>query len=449
MVGEWSYLPNTEDDRRLMLEELGVGRVADLFADIPASLQLKRPYKLDKPAGEWELMQEFRSLGDANVDLDHAVSFLGAGVYDHFIPSVVPAVTSRSEFYTAYTPYQPEISQGVLQAIFEYQTMAAELFGHDVSNASVYDGPTALGEGALMACAHTRRDKILVSRGVNPEYRRVLTTYAAGQRIHTEELPLSEGVTDLDGLAEVLTDEVGAVVIAYPNFLGHIEDLEEVARLAHQKGALLLVCAYPVALGLLKAPGSLGADIVVAEGQSLGNPPAFGGPYLGMMATTKALMRRLPGRIVGETKDRDGRRGFVLTLQAREQHIRREKASSNICSNQALNALAATVYLSSLGPSGFATLARHNYAKAHYAAKRFTEAGATRLYKRPFFNEFVLTLGDQTEHVLRTLQAERIFFGHQLKIDYPEWADGILIAVTETIGKETIDRVAARLEELL
>ncbi len=431
-----------------MLQALGVQSIADLFSDIPAHLQLNRPYRLEKPASEWELMQEFSSLANANVDLDHALSFLGAGVYDHFTPSVVSAVIGRSEFYTAYTPYQPEISQGILQAIFEYQTMVAELFGLDVSNASVYDGPTALGEAALMACTHTRRDKVLVSRAVNPEYRRVLTTYAVGQRIAVEELALTGGVTDLEQLAGAMSDEVGAVIIAYPNFFGHIEDLERVVELAHQKGALVIVSTYPVALGMLEAPGKLGADIVVAEGQSLGNPLAFGGPYLGMMATTNALMRRLPGRIVGETKDRGGRRGFVLTLQAREQHIRREKASSNICSNQALNALATTVHLSSLGPDGFATLAKHNYSKAHYAAKKFVEAGATRVFSQPFFNEFVISFGDQTEKIYRELLGDHIFLGYPLGKEYPELANGLLIAVTETMSKEKIDQVASRLEGL-
>ncbi len=448
-MGEWSYLPNTEKDRTQMLDALGVATVADLFADIPDHLRMQRPYRLDQPASESELMREFRTLGDANVDLDRAVSFLGAGVYDHFIPSVVPAMVSRSEFYTAYTPYQPEISQGVLQAIFEYQTMTAELFGLDVANASVYDGPSALGEGALMACTHTKRNKVLVSRSVNPEYRQVLATYAAGQRMQVAEVPLRDGVTDLAALEQAITDEVGVVTVAYPNFFGQIEDVAVIAKLAHNKGALLLVATYPVALGMLAAPGSLGADIVVADGQSLGNPPAFGGPHLGMMATSKALMRRLPGRIAGETKDRGGRRGFVLTLQAREQHIRREKASSNICSNQALNALAATVYLASIGPVGLAELARHNYAKAHYAAKRFAQAGAKRVFAAPFFNEFVVTLGDQTERVRRELQEEGVFFGLPLRADYPELADGLLVAVTEVLDKATIDRVAARLEELL
>ncbi len=448
-MSDWSYLPGVSEDRAQMLNALGLKDITELFADIPAHLQLGRPYQLDKPASEWELMREFGQMASANVNVDQAISFLGAGAYDHFIPSVVPAVVSRSEFYTAYTPYQPEISQGILQAIFEYQTMVAELFGMDVSNASVYDGPTALGEAALMASTHTRRDKVLVSSAVNPEYRKVLKTYASGQHIEILEVTQKDGVTDLDRLAKMLSEEVGAVIVGYPNFFGNVEDLDAIAELAHQKGALLIVSTYPVALGILEAPGHLGADIVVAEGQSLGNPLSFGGPYLGMMATTNALMRRLPGRIVGETKDRGGRRGFVLTLQAREQHIRREKASSNICSNQALNALAATVYLSSLGPKGFAELARHNYAKAHYAQKRFIAAGATRVYQQPFFNEFVITFGDETDKVYRELLNDGIFLGYPLYREYPDVENGLLIAVTETMPKSTIDFVASRWEGLL
>ncbi len=448
-MGEWSYLPGVEEDRTQMLKAMGMKDIKELFADIPAHLQLNRPYQLNKPASEWELMQEFGKLASANVNVDQAVSFLGAGAYDHFIPSVVPAVVSRSEFYTAYTPYQPEISQGILQAIFEYQTMTAELFGLDVSNASVYDGPTALGEAALMACTHTRRDKVLVSSAVNPEYRKVLTTYASGQRIEVVEVPQTGGVTDLERLAQMVSEEVGAVVVGYPNFFGHIEELDAIAHLAHQKGALFIVSTYPVALGLLEAPGHLGADIVVAEGQSLGNPLSYGGPYLGMMATTSALMRRLPGRIAGQTKDRGGRRGFVLTLQAREQHIRREKASSNICSNQALNALAATVYLSSLGPKGFAELARQNYSKAHYALQRFLAAGAKRVYQQPYFNEFIITFEEKTGSIYRELLDDRIFFGYPLKNEYPEIENGLLVAVTETMTKSTIDAVATRLEGLL
>ncbi len=445
----FSYIPNTVADRARMLRSLELSRVEELFADIPASVRLDRPMNLPASASEWELMKELKGLAERNVHVEDAISFLGAGAYHHFIPSVVDAVIGRSEFYTAYTPYQPEISQGILQAIFEYQTLVANLLGLEVSNASVYDGATALGEAALMACSHTRRNQVLVARTVHPDHRAVLRTYAAGQSIGVTELAMSDGQLALRDLERELSDDTAAVIIQYPNFFGSVEDVREIAQRVHARGALLIVSTYPVALGLLEAPGSLGADIAVAEGQALGNSLSFGGPYLGVMATTSALLRRLPGRIAGQTKDRDGRRGFVLTLQAREQHIRREKASSNICSNQALNALAASVYLSYMGPNGLREVARQCLVKAHYASDRFTAAGAELAFTGSYFNEFVLRLGTRSDHIVSTLASEGIYFGVPLGRFYPELGEHVLVTVTEVMPKAAIDHTAERLEAMM
>ncbi len=445
----FSYIPNTAEDRTRMLGSMELSSVEELFADIPAAVRLDRPMNLPASSSEWELMRELKELAGRNVHVEDAVSFLGAGAYHHFIPSVVDAVIGRSEFYTAYTPYQPEISQGILQAIFEYQTLVANLLGMEVSNASVYDGATALGEAALMACSHTRRRRILVARTVHPDHRAVLRTYASGQAVTVAEIAMTDGQLSLPDLERELSDDTAAVIIQYPNFFGSVEDVRDIAQRAHARGALLIVSAYPIALGLLEAPGSLGADIAVAEGQSLGNSLSFGGPYLGVMATTSALMRRLPGRIAGQTKDRAGRRGFVLTLQAREQHIRREKASSNICSNQALNALAASVYLSCMGPGGLREVARQCLAKARYAAERFTRAGAELAFASPYFNEFVLRLGPKSTQIVSALASEGIYFGVPLGEYYPELGEHVLAAVTEVMPKAAIDHAAERLEAMM
>ncbi|MCI0183160.1 MAG: aminomethyl-transferring glycine dehydrogenase subunit GcvPA [Acidibacillus sp.] len=446
-MNSFSYIPNTNDDREYMLRELGMKGIDDLFSDIPPLVKLKRDLELPAAASEWELMQELRRLAGKNVELGHAISLIGAGAYRHYIPSVIDAVIGRSEFYTAYTPYQPEISQGMLQAIFEYQSLVANLMGLDVSNASLYDGPTSLGEAAVVACAHTRRSKILVSRTVHPEYRQVLQTYVSGQHIVYQEIPMIDGQIDMQRLEIELSDEIAAVIIQYPNFFGGIENVRAMAELAHAHGALFVVSANPISLGLLESPGKLGADIAIAEGQPLGNSLQFGGPYLGVMAATSALTRRLPGRIVGQTKDHDGRRGFVLTLQAREQHIRREKASSNICSNQALNALAASVYLSYMGPKGLNEVASQCFAKAHFAAKLFKQAGVSIAFKGPFFHEFVIKVADGAR-IWRQLADEHIFLGYPLADAYPELQDHYVVAITEVVSREQLEHVAKRLEEI-
>ncbi len=441
----FSYLPHTESDRRAMLDRIGVQGVEDLFADIPPDIRLDRPLALPPALGEWELLQDMRSLANRNRTVDEAISLLGAGAYNHFIPSAVDAIVGRSEFYTSYTPYQPELSQGMLQATFEYQSLVAELLGLDAANASLYDGATAVGEAAVMACAHTRRNRVLVSSTVNPDYRAVLRTYAHGQRIDVTELRAGYEFAP-DALEQEIGGDCAAVIVQYPNFFGSIEDVRTLADIAHGAGALFIVSANPIALGVLEAPGNLGADIAVAEGQPLGNALAFGGPYLGVIAAEQSLVRRLPGRIVGQTRDGEGRRGFVLTLQAREQHIRREKASSNICSNQALNALAATVYLSCMGPQGLREVARMCVDHAHYAADRFARAGFPKDGEAPFFHEFVLPLGPRAKEIRADMAAHGIFPGVDLGAYGPDFADRSLVAFTELVGKEQIDAVAERLE---
>jgi glycine dehydrogenase subunit 1 len=448
-VKSFSYIPHTERDRAKMMEALGISDVAELFSDIPEAVRLKRDLNLPPAMSEMELDRHMQRLAEKNQHLGKLVSFLGAGAYEHYQPSVIDAIVSRSEFYTSYTQYQPEVSQGMLQAIFEYQTMVAELTGMDLANASMYDGPTALGEAGMVCCTHTRRERLLVARTVHPEYRSVLATYTGGQSVEVVELPYVDGVLDLDALKAQCDETVAGVLVQYPNFFGQLEDLRTIAEIAHAKGALLVVSAYPIALGLLEAPGKLGADIVVAEGQSLGNAISYGGPYLGIMAARKELMRRLPGRIVGETTDSEGRRGFVLTLQAREQHIRREKASSNICSNQALNALAATVFLAYMGPEGMRELALQNYHKAHYLYRRLCQLpGVTGAFTGPFFNEFVVRLKQPVNEVQERLLQKGYLFGLRLGRFYEELADAVLLNVTEMRTRDEMDALCEELEAI-
>ncbi|KPV43294.1 glycine dehydrogenase [Alicyclobacillus ferrooxydans] len=433
-----------------MLEFLGIADTEALFDDIPEQLRMKRALQLRPAMSELELERHLGKLAQRNQDAGQVVSYLGAGSYEHYQPSVVDAIISRSEFYTSYTPYQPEVSQGMLQAIFEYQTMVSELTGMDIANASMYDGPTAFAEAGIVCCAHTRRDKLVVAGSVHPEYRAVLDTYARGQSIEVVALPSVAGVVDSAALAQVLDGSVAGVLIQYPNFFGRVEDVRAIADATHAVGAVLVVSTYPIALGLLETPGALGADLVVAEGQSLGNPMAYGGPYLGIMAAKRDLMRRLPGRIVGQTSDHDGRRGFVLTLQAREQHIRREKASSNICSNQALNALAATVYMSYMGPNGMKEVALQNFHKAHYLYNALKALPGVKIpFDGPFFNEFVVQLPKSAAEVQDQLLQDGILFGLNLGTFYPDLENCVLISVTEVRSREELDETVRRLGELL
>jgi glycine dehydrogenase subunit 1 len=434
------YLPMTEQDKKEMLEAIGIEAVDELFSDIPEEVQFNGRLNIKEAKSESALTKELFKLANQNVNLKTHASFLGAGVYDHYIPSIVDHVISRSEFYTAYTPYQPEISQGELQAIFEFQTMICELTGMDVANSSMYDGGTALAEAAMLACGQTRRKTILISEAVHPEYREVVKTYARGQRHQVVEIPLNNGVTSTEQIKELMSNDVAAVIIQYPNFFGRIEPLKDFAAIAHEYKSLFVVSCNPVALGILTPPGNLGADIVTGDAQPFGIPTSFGGPHCGFFAVSKKLMRKIPGRLVGQTVDEDGRRGFVLTLQAREQHIRREKATSNICSNQALNALAASVAMSSLGKKGIREMAVKNVQKANYAKKQFKEKGFDIVYDGPIFNEFVLKVDKPISQLSQHLLEKGFIAGYDLgKLD--EKLHGhMLVCVTEVRTKEEIDQ---------
>ena len=441
------YLPLTEDERREMLAAMGAAGVEDLFADIPPDVLFSGEMKLPPPLSEGEALRHLAALAGQNKNTRDCISFLGGGIYDHFIPSIVKHVTGRSEFYTSYTPYQPEVSQGLLQAIFEYQTMICRLTGMDVANASLYDGATALVEGAVMACGATRRSRVLVSASVSPFYRRVLRTYLESRGIALDEVPLQQGRTDRERLKSSFTGDTAALLVQQPNFFGLLEDMEGVADLAHRQGALLVAAVDPLSLPLVQTPGEFGADIVAGEGQALGNPASFGGPLLGFFAARQKLIRRMPGRIVGETVDGEGNRGFVLTLQTREQHIRRERATSNICSNQALNALAASVYMAALGPQGMREAALLCLQKSAYARERLAALPGYELaFPGPYFKEFSLRVPGDPADLNRELLQHNILGGLNLAPHYPELAGAVLFCVTENRSREDIDALARVLE---
>lgn len=442
------YLPMTETDRDEMLAAIGIATIDELFEDIPEKVRFKGELNIKPAKSESALTKELAQIAAKNADARTYASFLGAGVYDHYKPIIVDHVISRSEFYTAYTPYQPEISQGELQAIFEFQTMICELTGMDLANSSMYDGGTALAEAGNLAAGHTKRKKILVSETVHPESRDVVKAYASGQFIDVVTIPQKNGVTDMEKLAELVDEETAAVLVQYPNFFGQIEDLQTVSTLTHEKGALVVVSSNPLALGVLTPPGKLGADITVGDAQPFGISEQFGGPHCGFFATTKKLMRKVPGRLVGETTDDQGRRGYVLTLQAREQHIRRDKATSNICSNQALNALAASVAMTALGKVGVKEMAYQNIAKTAYAKQAFEQAGFTVTFKGAHFNEIVVDLQQPVKEVNEKLLAKGFIGGYDLALTYPELANHALIAVTEQRTKEEIDALVQELEAL-
>jgi glycine dehydrogenase subunit 1 len=434
------YIPNAEKDWEPMLAAIGHKRLEDLASVLPEGLRLGRPLDLPRPLAEMELVEFLRQLSEKGAEGKNRVSFLGAGAYNHFIPAVVDHILRRSEFYTAYTPYQPEISQGTLQAIFEFQTLVCQLTGMDVANASVYDGASAVAEAVLMAQRIKGRKKVLISKLVHPESRMVTQTYTHPLDLVLETIPYcSNGTTDLEALEKAVNGEVSAVVLQHPNFFGCLEDVEKTAEIAHAHGALLIVAIQePLSLALLKPPGQLGADLTVGEGQSFGNGLNFGGPYLGFFAAKDPYLRAMPGRLVGETLDRDGRRGFVLAVATREQHIRRERATSNICTNQALCALAALVYLATLGRKGLREVAETNVSKAEYAKKRLGSVGSLR-FSAPTFNEFVLTLPVDPEPVLSRLRREGIIGGLALKRFFPEMSGEMLVCVTEKNSKDDVD----------
>jgi glycine dehydrogenase subunit 1 len=434
------YLPNTPQNQRAMLEAIGVRSIDDLLTRIPPKARLSRPLHLPAALAESDLVRHMRDLAAANADADGYVCFLGGGAYDHYVPSPINHLIARGEFFTAYTPYQPEASQGTLRTIYEYQTMIAELTGMDVANASIYDGGSSLAEATLMAHGITGRPEIVFGAGVNPLYRRVVTTYCEGPGLRLRDVPATGGVLDTDAARRLVGGKTAALVVQSPNFYGCLEDVAAAAEVAHAAGALLVVVSDPVNLGVLEPPGRQGADVVVGEGQGLGVPLSYGGPYLGVFAAKQEFVRRVPGRLVGATVDVDGRRGFTLTLQTREQHIRRAKATSNICTNVALCALMATIYLAILGKQGLTRVGELSMAKAHYAAEQLGRVpGVSLRFPAPFFKEFTVKLPKSPERVVARLAKDRILAGVPLKAFDRKLADCLLVAVTEKRTRDEID----------
>jgi glycine dehydrogenase subunit 1 len=435
------FAPHTDEDAQAMLSACGLESLDDLFSHIPANLTLDRELAIPEGLSEMELTAELRRLAGRNRHVDELVCFAGGGAYDHYVPAAVWALAGRSELYTSYTPYQPELSQGVLQALFEYQSMICELTGLDASNASLYDGPTALVEAVHMATGATGRSRVLVSGAIDHRYLKTLATYGAGEHFTVETMETRDGMTEVPEIG----DDVAAVVVQHPNFYGTLDRTREVFQAARAAGARALQVFDPLSLGILAPPGELGADIAVAEGQVLGNHLNYGGPYLGVIAARSQDLRRMPGRIVGETTDVDGRRGFVLTLQAREQHIRREKATSNICTNQTLMAVAATVYLGWLGPHGLEQLGRQCLAKARYAAERISDLTSAELMwpKQEFYKEFAIRTTEDPREVQRALLDSGFLVGPMIG------HDGLLVSVTERRTREEIDRLVKAFGEVV
>ncbi len=442
------YTHITDDDRREMLAAIGVDAVEDLFADISPGLRLGRPLDLPNGLSEQEVYEHLRELAERNTSAEDEVSFVGAGMYDHYVPALIDQIIGRSEYLTPYTPYQPEISQGGLQVMFEYQTAISELTALPVSNASVYEGPSAVGAAGYLARQSRPGRRLVVSRGVHPHSRDTLRTMAAGWGVSIEEVGLADGATDAEALARAVDEDTAAVFLQQPNFLGTVEDLEALAPVAKGTGAMLVCACDPLPLAIVKPPGECGVDIAVGEGQTLGNRLDFGGPSFGFFAATEEYLRRMPGRIAGETRDADGRRGFVLTLQTREQHIRREKATHNICTAQALNALAGVLYLSWLGRRGIVELAELMLQRTGYAREALAAVDGVRLaHEQPVVREFAVALDAPVERVIARCQERGINPGHALTADYPELGEGLLVAITEQRTREHIDRLAAALGE--
>ncbi len=432
------YTSLTDSDRSEMLASIGAQSIEELFADIPASLRLRRELAIADGLSEQEVFEELRALAARNVSTDDELSFLGAGMYDHYVPALIDSIIMRSEFLTPYTPYQPEIAQGGLQAMFEYQTAICELTGLPVSNASLYEGPSAVGAAGYLAKLANGRGRFVVSHGVHPHSRETLVTLARGWAMDVQEVPLVDGVTQLPAL----DGDVSAVIVQQPNFLGAVEDLQRLAGATRDAGALSVCACDPLPMALLRTPGECGVDMAVGEGQTLGNRLDYGGPSFGFFATTEALMRRIPGRIAGETRDVDGRRGFVLTLQTREQHIRRERATSNICTAQALNALAGVIYLSWLGRRGIVELAELMTQRTAYARARLQGVpGVSLVHEQPVVREFAIKLGAPVQRVIERCRAHGVNPGYPLHRDYPELQDCLLVAITEQRTKAHIDRL--------
>ena len=443
------FAPATPDDRRAMLDQLGLDSVEQLFESIPEEVRLGRPLDIPAPASEWELLREMAALAEQNVDTGSELSFLGAGFYSHFVPACVPWITGRSEFQTAYTPYQAELSQGTLQSIFEYQTAICELTGLDVANASLYDGATAAAEACQLARAVTDRERIVVSSAVSPQARAVMRTYARAFAIDLTVVEARDGLTPVEAVRDAAAD-AAAVVFQQPNFFGCLEDAPALSSAAAEAGALAAVSVDPISLGLLAPPGAYGAEIAFGEGQSLGNALSFGGPSFGFMAVHERHLRRLPGRLVGETVSSEGERGWVLAFQTREQHIRRERATSNICTNQALNALAGVVYLSYLGPQGLRELGVQCLSRAQAARRRLLAVGGVEeAFDAPFFKEFTLRLPRPAAEVVAACRRRGVHPGYPAGRDYPGLDDHLVVAVTEKRSAADIERLGRAVEEAL
>lgn len=446
------YLPQTEEEIRKICQTIGIDSPQQLFGTIPENLKFKKALGIPVSLPEQELLSHLKQLSRTNETVDHYSSFLGGGAYHHYIPVTVWQLATRGEFATSYTPYQAELSQGTLQAIFEFQTMVASLLGMEVANASNYDGATALAEAVLMAFRIKKKKQVLLAQSIHPEYREVVKTSLQNLGYEIKEIPWNaSGQLDLNALQKLLSSDCSAVCVQSPNFLGVVEDLSQIAKLTHEKDALFVTAAGdPISLGLLASPGSCGADIAIAEGQSFGNFLNMGGPYLGLFASKKEYIRQMPGRLVGETLDMDGKRGFILTMNTREQHIRREKATSNICTNQSLCALAASIHLSLLGPRGLQKLAQMNLSKTEYLKKKLLEIPNVKaLFTQNTFNEFSITLPKPAEEVLAKLREKKIFAGISLQDYYPELKNSLLICVTEMNKKEELDRFAEELKNIL
>lgn len=438
------YIPHTEADRKAMLDIIGVETIDELFSEIPEELKLKGELNIPSALDEQQLADHLLNLSLKNVDLSKVTCYLGAGIYDRFIPSTVGAVISRGEFLTAYTPYQPEASQGYLQTIYEFQSMVAELYGMDLANASMYDGATSLAEAAIMATAIKNRDVIYYSEAIHPHFKQVLETFCAPLKLDLRQLPVENGLTNLDGISES-----ACILVQYPNFFGSIEDLSAVRQACDKADAMMIVSADPIACAILPPPGEFGADIVVGEGQPMGVPMGFGGPLLGLFACKEDYVRSIPGRIVGKTVDGEGRLGYTMTLRTREQDIRRERATSNICTNEALMALASTVYMISLGKNGMRQIAESSVRNTQYAIQKLQEAGAKLVHTSPVFCEFVLDLGKDAKEVQKALLEQSILAGLPLGTYWPEMKDHLLVCVTEKRTKDEIDAFASALAKAI
>jgi glycine dehydrogenase subunit 1 len=443
------YIPHTKEDQREMLKEIGVKSIEELLKLLPQKIRLTHSLNIPPGMSEIELAPLVKKLSQENAAADEYRCFLGGGAYDHFVPSVVDHLASRSEFYTSYTPYQPEASQGILQVFYEYQSLICNLFQMEVSNASLYDGATALAEATVMAHAITQRKKVLVARTVHPEFRQVMLTYTKAMGMHLIDIDYKDGTVDLQKLEDNIDDKTSCVVIQSPNFLGYMEDVQELERITHRFGSLYVVCVDPISLGLITPPGEYNADIAVAEGQALGNPIYFGGGCLGVFTSKKEFLRKIPGRLIGETSDKQGRRGFVLTLQTREQHIRREKATSNICTNQALNALRAAIYLSCLSEEGLREVAGLCLENSHYLMERITKIpGFSSPFNSSFFKEFVVRCPCPAKMINKILLQNKIIGGLDLGRFYPELRHHLLFCTTEKRTKKEIDELIVILEEV-